>query len=176
MTEGGAVAKVWRDCELAVSGWLHRHLGRSWLDRLMQMATHLGGVSVSCGVCALFWLLPSGRSVAGALTTAVAASHLVVQLLKALIRRARPYQCVPVWRWVGRPLADHAFPSGHTTAAFATAGVLSAAVPVAAIPLWSLAVLVGISRVYLGHHYPTDVLAGALIGAVSASLSTGFLL
>ena len=91
--------------------------------------------------------------------------------LKYTVGRDRPYIT-----WQDLDPADRepdpSFPSGHTTAAFATATGLALTFPkwYVAVPAYSWAALVGYSRMHLGVHYPTDVLTGAIIGTV-----TGFL-
>lgn len=92
--------------------------------------------------------------------------------LKDLFDRVRP------------PLADHAigalvavpadpsFPSGHAASAFAAAGVVAALHPRLRAAALGLAALVAVSRVYLGVHYPSDVLAGAVLGLAIAAAVT----
>ena len=63
-------------------------------------------------------------------------------------------------------------PSGHTAAAVAFASGASRALPALGLPLHALAALVGYSRVHTGVHYPGDVVAGAVLGAVLAELTT----
>ncbi len=66
---------------------------------------------------------------------------------------------------------SRSFPSGHTAAAVAFATGVAHVIPAAGLPLHTLAVAVGYSRVHTGVHYPGDVLAGALLGAVVAELT-----
>ena len=88
--------------------------------------------------------------------------------LKQLFDRHRP----PLRLGEPQPLVrlppSPAFPSGHATTSFACALVLSAALPRLRWPLLALAALIAFSRVYNGVHYPLDVLAGALLGALIA--------
>jgi undecaprenyl-diphosphatase len=72
------------------------------------------------------------------------------------------------------PLTDHSFPSGHTTAIFAITVPIIMAMPVLSIGLIPLAVIVGISRIYNGLHYPSDCLAGSLIGTITALGTVAF--
>ena len=85
-------------------------------------------------------------------------------LLKAAIGRDRPPLADPEPEpLVGVP-ATHSFPSGHATVSFACATILALAIPRLAWPLFGLAALVAFSRVYVGVHYPLDIVAGAALG------------
>jgi membrane-associated phospholipid phosphatase len=92
----------------------------------------------------------------------------VVALVKGLVRRGRPCVGLSQARTVGRRAGGRSFPSGHTSQAFFTAtlmaGYLNAGVW-AVFLLHTIALLVGITRVYVGAHYPRDVLAGAILGS-----------
>jgi undecaprenyl-diphosphatase len=92
-------------------------------------------------------------------------------LLKAGIERDRPPLANPDPEPLVSVPATHSFPSGHATVGFACATVLALAVPRLATPLFALAVLIAVSRVYVGVHYPLDILAGAALGTVVGRLA-----
>ena len=95
---------------------------------------------------------------------AAAAAGLVVSLLKGIADRARPPLADPTLSVVGVVPDSTSFPSGHSATAFATAIVVGFAYPRLRLPLLALAAVVALSRVYLGMHYWSDVLAGSLLG------------
>jgi undecaprenyl-diphosphatase len=103
----------------------------------------------------------------------LAINTIVTQGLKYSIKRDRPYEKYPLLINPYQIENDKSFPSGHTSTAFAVATSLSIQYKkwyvVAPAYLWASSV--GYSRLYLGEHYPSDVLAGAAIGAGSAWLS-----
>jgi len=99
-------------------------------------------------------------------------STIVTQGMKIIIKRDRPFKTYSfiVPRDAG---GGYSFPSGHTSAAFCTATSLSLLFPkwYVIAPSYLYAATVGYARMYQGVHYPTDVLAGAIVGAGSAWLS-----
>jgi undecaprenyl-diphosphatase len=122
-------------------------------------------------------LVAVGEGRLGAATlVANAASHLVVQLLKRLVARARPCDAA------GVPLAvvdlpdPFSFPSGHAAAATAVASAVAYAQPEAGMLALPLAAAVCASRVALKVHHVSDVLAGALLGLGGAVLATSIVL
>lgn len=93
--------------------------------------------------------------------------------LKVLFNRPRPYEKYPDEIYITNVSSGHSFPSGHTSLAFATATSLTLTHKkwYVAVPAYLWAGSVGYSRMYLGKHYPSDVLAGAVVGAGSSLLS-----
>ena len=96
---------------------------------------------------------------------------LLYKWLKGKTLRPRPYEVhQDIWL-AGTPLDKFSFPSGHTLHAVVFSLVAIGYYPQIAIIVVPFAVMVGLSRVVLGLHYPSDVVAGALIGATIARLS-----
>ena len=91
--------------------------------------------------------------------------------LKNLVARPRPYEVVEgLVPLIGKP-TDYSFPSGHTCASFACALVLYRILPKKyGVPAVILASLIAFSRLYVGVHYPTDVLGGMFVGIFSSCL------
>jgi undecaprenyl-diphosphatase len=100
---------------------------------------------------------------------AIILAESVSGALKIAVERDRP----PLSRPVPEPLLEtpstYSFPSGHATVAFACATLLALAVPRLRWPLYALAALIAFSRVYVGVHYPGDVIAGAVLGIALAT-------
>ena len=100
-------------------------------------------------------------------TTALT-TNFVTSLFKYVVQRDRPPTVVldpePL---VGVP-STSSFPSGHTSTSFACAYVISRLAPRLTVYVFVLAALIGFSRIYVGVHYPLDVLAGAILGVLVA--------
>lgn len=134
-------------------------------DRAMKVLTHMGGASFS--IVVLLVVIVQFQFPWDGLF-ALITSHLLVQVMKKAFRRRRPYIVESSLHFNSKPLKDCSFPSGHTTAVFATNVSLALAFPWLAPLLLAVACLVGWSQIYLGFHYPADVIVGALIGGTTA--------
>lgn len=86
--------------------------------------------------------------------------------LKHTLCRRRPPQVIPDFQSIIQASDQFSFPSGHSMAAFTLAGLFTFYVGVIALPLYIWAAAVAISRVILGVHFPTDILAGAFLGTI----------
>lgn len=149
---------------------------RPFIDTLMRMVTKLGNVEVIAPLAMLLALgaAPGLRHAGFTALLSAALSHGFVQLLKRRIARERP--SLPVGRcFLIEPEDRFSFPSGHATAGLSVTLPLSLAIggPLGLLVL-ALGVAVGVSRCYLGVHYPGDVVAGWLLaGAAVLIVSPG---
>lgn len=151
---------------------LHRAAARPWLPRGLAWCSRLAdGPLWAALMVGLPFTSPAGRRIAGAMAMAAALNLLLYYGLKRGLRRQRPFErCAEIRACLRVPDA-FSFPSGHTLHAFSFALLLSSLYPALAWPLWAFASLVGLSRVVLGLHFPSDVLAGALIGLGTAHVA-----
>lgn len=148
---------------LAIQG-----LHLSWLDPVVALYTQLGNAGLLWIVLSLAMLCWRPTRKAGALALLSMALGLLCTnvALKHLVARPRPWLDLPLVPLVVEK-DPNSFPSGHTCAAFAAAMVWVLALPARWMRVLAavLAVCMGLSRLYVGVHYPTDVLAGALVGS-----------
>jgi membrane-associated phospholipid phosphatase len=123
-------------------------------------------------ISALVLASVAGR--AGFLVAAIAAPGLFTTVLKYLVGRARPYVTGVADAYAYSPFnlrAEYAsFPSGHTTTAFAAAVAIGAMWPHARVAMWIYALGIAVSRVVVTAHYPSDVIASAIVGVAGALL------
>lgn len=152
-------------------------LGARWLDPIMIGFTYLGigatqvGIGLGAILTGFAIKKPRLRTAAYAMLVACLAALLFSQIGKFICDRPRPPLLFFDIRLPDGPRFVHSFPSGHTTVTFAATVVWAAYAPRLRWILFAVAGLVGLSRVYLGVHFPFDVLYGAVLGVVSGKLS-----
>jgi undecaprenyl-diphosphatase len=146
------------------------HPGTPWLDGVMSAASNRGVLLAAAALAAIYlWLKSPHRALAAVLLgLAIGAADLIsVRLIKPVVDRPRPCKVDP--QRVAHPLgcgSGRSFPSTHASDTAAAAAVFAWGAPRLSTLGLALVVLVGISRVYLGVHWPTDVLAGWAVGAL----------
>ncbi|MEI7027235.1 phosphatase PAP2 family protein [Paenibacillus sp. y28] len=169
---------VWlRAHEQRMFMWVNQRLHHRALNTFFSAATHLGGATFTIASSLVLGIAGKGAvGLAGwQALAALAASHVPVAVCKRAFPRLRPYQVWPQTKTGRNPLADHSFPSGHTTAIFSLVVPFSLLHPGLAAALLPLATLVGLSRMYLGLHYPSDCLVGMALGSSAGFISAAVL-
>jgi undecaprenyl-diphosphatase len=149
---------------------LSAHGAPAALVPLFYAATVIGGGWGLCALVPLAWMRRT-RAVTLWLLAAIVATSLCVTLLKLAVGRVRPCDflpwCVPIG--VTSP-GGGSFPSGHAAGSFAFAAFVAVRAPRWAPLAFAWAGVVAWSRCVLGVHYPSDVLAGALLGAIVGAI------
>lgn len=151
--------------------WIQENLRQDLLDPFWTGITSLGDKGWSwLALSLLLIVFPKTRKIGIMALSAMALCALVTNVcLKNLVARPRPYTQIPGLTALIPAQVDWSFPSGHTTASFASAGIYLQTLPRKyGIPALILAALIAFSRLYVGVHYPTDVLAGMLIGLLGS--------
>ena len=154
--------------------WIQEHIRKEFFDPIVIFISSLGNAG-------WFWLVllavllcsPRYRKAGMTGMVAVLIGFLITNVwIKNMAARIRPYEVVEGLKFIGTKPHDFSFPSGHSTCSIAASAALFATLPKkAGIPLLVLAILICLSRLYVGVHYPTDVLAGVLIGLFAAMAS-----
>lgn len=157
--------------------FLNAILANPWCDRILYFWSYLGNALVVLVLVVVLSLrrAPFLKDNLLYLALTLLLGGMVVNGLKELIQRPRPVaefaSLIAAGKVhvhvVGAVLTGNSFPSGHTQVAFSAATYLSLALPRFCLPFILLATGVAVSRISMGVHFPLDVMAGALIGAVT---------
>jgi undecaprenyl-diphosphatase len=118
---------------------------------------------------------PTGPSASVRMIGVGIVNLLIYTIVKRWIARPRPFRTCPGIRECARSLDEFSFPSGHTLHSVACSLILTVYYPVLGLVVWPLTLLIAVSRVVLGLHYPSDVIVGALIGGITAAVSFNLL-
>jgi undecaprenyl-diphosphatase len=156
---------------------MNRWRAPRWFRIWMILSTRLGDgwLWYGVGIMLLAWGGPQRLAAVGAASSAALIGVLIFKALKHLSHRRRPCQFEPhCWSKV-LPPDKFSFPSGHTMTAFSIALVLSYFYPALEGTLFFLAISIGFSRIVLGMHFLSDVLAGVVLGvALGCASITAF--
>jgi len=145
----------------------------AWLGRVFEAIVSYGTILIAVAAFALWLLARPGSDrkwkVAAASALGAAALGLLVnRIISTVWHRDRPYQTHHVAKLWGPHKTDASFPSDHASASFAIAVAVALIDPLVGAAFLVLAVLIAAGRVIIGEHYPTDVLAGIVVGTASA--------
>lgn len=144
-----------------------------FFNRIMLTATFIGnGGIVWFFIAAMLLRKPSGKTIAFLVIGSLITEFIIVEvIIKNIVKRARPISEDISQKMLIKLPITYSFPSGHTASSFAVTTVLallSSHLFFAALPI---AILISFSRVYLRVHYPSDVIAGVLVGFISGSIA-----
>ena len=137
------------------------------LNSIMIFITSLGDGGIIWIAATIALLIPKKTRKVGIMSAVARLGSLLINnnLIKNIVQRPRPYVTFTDLQIIIPQPSEFSFPSGHTSSSFASAAVFYRHLPKKfGVPAVILAALIGFSRLYVGVHYPTDVLAGAVMG------------
>ena len=160
--------------EASILLWIQENLRFDWLSPIVIGITYLGNAGlfwIALSVLLLFF--KNQRKLGLTCGLSLVLDLLSVNIfIKKVVARTRPYEVIEGLTKIIGEQSDYSFPSGHTAASFAVATVLLMRAPKKlSVPMFILACLISLSRLYVGVHYPTDILGGAIIGALCGILA-----
>lgn len=157
--------------------WIQEHLRLEQLNDAISHYTNLGEAGVLWIVIALIFLCFPKTRKAGALSLAAMLLCYIGNdlIIKNLVERPRPFLSVEGLTTLIQPPGSFSFPSGHSCSSFAAAATWAQTLrgrgaKAAKVLLLAMALLMALSRLYVGVHYPTDVLTGSLLGLAGSWL------
>lgn len=147
--------------------WIQEYLRNPVLTPVLKVITTLGnGGAIWILLTLLILLLPKTRRVGCMMAVALLGTLLINNmLLKNLVARTRPYEVIEGLTYLVKRPGDLSFPSGHSGCAFSAACIMLRRLPKRyGIPAIVFAIVISLSRLYVGVHYPSDVLFGVISG------------
>jgi len=155
-------------------------INNSWkckfLDIIMPFMTYLGSFTFMFIFCTVAFLFNNTllHTMAIKAMISITISTGIGKILKVSVTRLRPFINIPNLNIKKIGIDKYSFPSGHTTGAFSLALIIALYFPIFGFITIPLAICVGISRIYIGVHYPTDVIMGVFIGSTCSFLTYKF--
>ncbi|ATD55700.1 phosphatase PAP2 family protein [Clostridium chauvoei] len=153
---------------------IRENLTNPFLDKIMKTISSLGSGGLIWIVIAVILLcIKKYRKVGITLILALIIMTILGEgIIKHLVQRPRPFLVVPDIELIVKAPMSYSFPSGHTGSSFAAAFVLSSYFKDKKYLFLGIATLMGFSRLYLFVHYPSDVIAGVIVGFISYKVAS----
>jgi undecaprenyl-diphosphatase len=168
-----ALRSVVSSVDASLFRWVIAHRS-PLLNQTMITLSHGGALVWALGALLLGLLFRHRWPGVFQVTLAIGLAALLADVAaKPVVARHRPFMSISGYEVMAKPQRSGSFPSTHAAGAFAGAYAMSGLFPELRGALWIAAVLVAFARVYVGVHYPLDVIGGALIGLAAAAFAVG---
>lgn len=147
--------------------------GRYIIDKTFYLFSRIGDGPpyILAGIMLILGPIQDGSKILSIGLLAFSIELPVYFIVKKMVKRLRPFEQIQNINHLIAPPDKYSFPSGHTAAAFIMAIIFSSQFSILGPWLYLLAILIGFSRIYLKVHYLTVIIAGSLLGILSANLS-----
>ena len=169
---GGIVMPDWLyELDVNILLFIQEHLRFDFLTPILKFLTMLGDHGMLwIGIALLLILIKRTRPIGATAGASLAINALLVNVfLKNIVARTRPYEVIHGLTSLVGEQSDFSFPSGHTSSAFSVAVVMFMLMPKKyGVPALIVATLIAYSRLYVGVHYPSDIIGGLIIGILVA--------
>lgn len=163
-----------QQADISTFNWFVRYKYRETIIKIARI------ISISADgplyvVAGLSFLAMQHWDLAKLMALSFLVERLCYKIFKGLFKRNRPPETIPGFKSVVEPSDQFSFPSGHTSAAFLVACIFSYFFPLIGFILFPWACCVGLARVVLGVHFPSDIVAGAIMGSGIFAIFVGVL-
>ena len=149
--------------------YLQDNIRNGILDTFFKTITHLGDGGIFWIILTVILLCFRKTRKAGICSVIALLGSVIIcnLIIKNLVARTRPYEMIEGLTCIVKRASDYSFPSGHTSASFASAVAMTGNIKKRySVVLLIVAALIAFSRLYIGIHYPTDVLGGLVLGVL----------
>lgn len=154
--------------DMAILDLIQSNIRTSFMDAIMPFITQLGDAGLIWIILSIGLIIPKKtRKIGFVMIIALILNGIICNIiLKPMLARIRPFDVNTAIKLLINKPRDFSFPSGHTSASFTAASVLFFRKRKLFVPSLVLAFLISFSRLYLYVHYPSDVLAGLVLGVL----------
>ncbi len=159
---------VLQNLDILILFFVNKTLANSFLD-LVVIITHIVPYIFWGLLTMFFFLRKKDRKLALLMIVAIALDFILVTAVKDIVARERPYQVLDVRQLVPEE-ANKSFPSNHVQISFLLSAIVFIFYRKLGIGLFLISLFIGFGRIYLGVHYPSDVLGGTIIGILLSLL------